>query len=234
MGKGADFLLLHISAGLWKSKQAKKNQKDDGRGFRVEKPKGGGWGRVRKAKEYAGELLFRPLRLRSPETPHLRSSESSSHAYSKGGRRCDSTLQPGSIQDSPAPGRGKECICVLSRRYVTCAGPATIAACSILGNRKQPPTGSFTSREPSSRYSLSGGCFGCTYCKCTEKAPSASESLTSENCPFQKTGKALLSYTVVRHEGDRRLVWIEAIASVHANVQPHSLPRFRIYPKQSG
>jgi hypothetical protein len=64
MGKGADFLLLHISAGLWKSKQAKKNQKDDGRGFRVEKPSGGGGGRVRslRAKEYAGELLFRPLR----------------------------------------------------------------------------------------------------------------------------------------------------------------------------
>ena len=46
--------------------------------------------------------------------------------------------------------------------------PATIAACSILGNRKHPATGSSTSRGPSSRYSLSGGCFGCTYCEHTQ------------------------------------------------------------------
>ena len=31
--------------------------------------------------------------------------------------------------------------CVLKRYYVTCAGPANIAACSILGNRKQLATG---------------------------------------------------------------------------------------------
>jgi hypothetical protein len=29
------------------------------------------------------------------------------------------------------------------------------------------------------------------------------------------------------------LFWIHAVASVHAHVQPHSLPRFRVYPKQS-
>ena len=46
-----------------------------------------------------------------------------------------------------------------------CTVSATIAACSILGHRKQLATGSCTSREPSSRYSLSGGCFGCTYCE---------------------------------------------------------------------
>ena len=29
------------------------------------------------------------------------------------------------------------------------------------------------------------------------------------------------------------LFWIHAVASVHAHVQPHSLPRFRVYQKQS-
>jgi len=52
----------------------------------------------------------------------------------------------------------------------TCAGPATIAACSILADRKQLATGSFTSRGPSSRYSFCGGCCGCTYCECTRNA----------------------------------------------------------------
>lgn len=40
--------------------------------------------------------------------------------------------------------------------------------CSILANRKQLATGSFTSRGPSSRYSLSGGCFACTSCEYTQ------------------------------------------------------------------
>ena len=51
----------------------------------------------------------------------------------------------------------------LRRARAPARGPATIGACSILGNRKQRATGSFTSRERSSRYSLSGGCFGCSY-----------------------------------------------------------------------
>lgn len=32
----------------------------------------------------------------------------------------------------------------------------------------------------------------------------------------------------------RRLISIDVVASVHAYVQPHSLPRFRVYAKQSG
>ena len=55
----------------------------------------------------------------------------------------------------------------------TSAEPATIAACSTSENRKQLATGSFTSRGPSSRYSLSGGCFGCTYCECTQNLSAA-------------------------------------------------------------
>jgi hypothetical protein len=43
--------------------------------------------------------------------------------------------------------------------------PATIAECSILENRKQLATGSCTSWEPSSQYSLSAGCYGCMSCK---------------------------------------------------------------------
>ncbi len=42
-------------------------------------------------------------------------------------------------------------------------GPATIATCSISANRKQLATGSFISRVPSSLYSLSGGCCGCSF-----------------------------------------------------------------------
>src|ERR1700730_13734190 len=58
----------------------------------------------------------------------------------------------------------------LRRARAPARGPATIAACSILGNRKQRATGSFTSREPSSRYSLSGGCFGCSYSECVQNS----------------------------------------------------------------
>ena len=43
-----------------------------------------------------------------------------------------------------------------------------LQACSILGNRKQLATGWFTSRGLSSRYSWSGGCFGCRYCERTQ------------------------------------------------------------------
>ena len=46
---------------------------------------------------------------------------------------------------------------------------ATIVACSILGNRKQRATGSFTSQGPSSQSSSSGGCFVCTFCEHTHK-----------------------------------------------------------------
>ena len=50
------------------------------------------------------------------------------------------------------------------------ARPATIAECSILAVRKHLATGSSTSAGPSSRYSLSGGCCACMYCrKNTEK-----------------------------------------------------------------
>lgn len=38
-------------------------------------------------------------------------------------------------------------------------------SCLILESRKPPSTGSFTSPEPLSRYSLSGGCYACTCCK---------------------------------------------------------------------
>src|ERR1700722_6185228 len=56
---------------------------------------------------------------------------------------------------------------------------ATLVTCSILENRKQLATGSFTSRGPSSRYSWSGGCFGCTYCECLQ-TPSGDRGLPHE------------------------------------------------------
>ena len=57
----------------------------------------------------------------------------------------------------------RQCRGVLRRLRTACYD----CRCSILGSRKQLATGSFTSREPSSRYSLSGGCFACTSCECT-------------------------------------------------------------------
>ncbi len=57
--------------------------------------------------------------------------------------------------------------------YAACREPATIAACSILANRKPLVTGSFISREPSSPYFLFGGCFACTCSECSRERGAA-------------------------------------------------------------